>query len=151
MLTMGRTIINKHKSSVFFSKNFRVLVICYVTSILGLKKTPQSTKYFILFVGHAKNQASIYRSLKIQLRRKLVDEKQKFYSKQQLDPLLRSVALVLFAHYMSTFFLLRSFCDPLFGPELLQWGVIGVRALESFYSFFLFLFQQILEVGHHPS
>ena len=139
MTASGQTI-NKHKTSLFFSKNTSIEVKREIRQLLGARVMNECDKYLGLPMASVKSKVGTFKELHEKITKRVLGQKKKVISKAGQEVLIKTMAQAIPTYLMSLFKLPKTLCDNINSSLAKYWwartkmrgrfiGLIGRGAL----------------------
>ena len=112
-MALSRQKVNKAKSSVHFSKNFRRQAILTILDHLRLKKLPPKAKHLGLPLLIPRDRGRVVEEIKIKFFQKISGWKAKVLSQAGRTMLIKSVASAILSYLMGFYSLPSSWCKDM--------------------------------------
>ena len=103
--------INKHKTSLFFSKDPSTEVKREIQQILGARVMTECDKYLGLAMASGKSKVGTFKELQEKITKWVLGWKEKFISKAGREVLIKTVSQAIPTYSMSLFKLPKTLCD----------------------------------------
>ena len=105
--------INRHKTSIFFSKNTRTEVKANIQELLGARIMEDGEAYLGLPMVAGKSKVNTFKALQEKINKKVLGWKEKFISKAGREILIKTVAQAIPTYAMGIFKIPQSLCQSI--------------------------------------
>ena len=109
----SRQAINRHKTSIFFSRNTRDSVKAGIQALFGGRIIKDSEPYLGLPMTGGRSKVNTFKGLQEKITKKVMGWKEKFISKAGREILIKTVAQAIPTYTMRIFKIPNAFCDTL--------------------------------------
>ena len=114
-------VINRQKTSIFFSKNTRVEVKHDIQSMLGARIMEDCKRYLGLPMAGGKSKVKTFKDLREKITNRFLGWKEKYISKVGREVLIKTVAQAIPTYFISIFKIPKNLCDTINSAKY-WWG-----------------------------
>ena len=106
-------VINRQKTSIFFSKNTRAEVKHDIQSMLGARIIEDCKRYLGLPMAGGKSKVKTFKDLREKITNRFLGWKEKYISKVGREILIKTVAQAIPTYSISIFKIPKNLCDTI--------------------------------------